>query len=161
MPFLDKLYTVKVEPGERGYVRGREKRLTRPLRYYWKRKERIFTCPTYTISNGASVPDIVLPIIVNDTGKIDKPAFPHDLLYDAYLRWSKEDREALEDSSGTWTKADSDLQFRDSMTDEGMNIVRATVAYYGVRLNFKAYYNWGKERKYYKYKEKEDIFEDD
>ena len=145
MPFLDRLRQEKLEPEDVGYVKGEENRLIEQLRYVWERRKLTFTCPVATVSDGASIPELIPDIILNDHGRISKPSYPHDVIYKTYLRSSKNARTAWEKIHGVWTKAEADLMFHDGMVDEKMHWLRAAGAYIGVRGNLKAAYLWGKK----------------
>lgn len=144
MPFKDKYKHDKIEPGEPGYIKGEEDVATAPMRYWWERKQIMFTLLPGAISNGASIPTIVPDIIISDHGKIDKPAAAHDDQYHAYLDIPALEREVWEKKHAHWTKADADLMFHDGMRDEGMHWLRYKLAYAAVRGNFIAAYKWGR-----------------
>jgi len=144
MPFLDKLHRVKIEPGEPGYKNGEENKLTKRLRYRWKRKNhQIFEARPGAINNGASIPTIIPDIILSDHGKIDKPAAVHDDIYWAYRDATKEQRLEWEEFHGKWTKKDADLQLYDGCRDENMWWWRCSIVYAGVTGNVIAASAWG------------------
>ena len=106
-------------------------KLLRDYVYHWERKHKIIVVPVGYITDQASVPSFVLPLIVDNTGKITDAAIPHDF---GYTDLSKQG----------WSRADVDLMFRDAMLEAGMNRIRVFIAWSAVRLNLKAAYNWGK-----------------
>lgn len=144
MPFKDKLHTRKLEPHEDGYDKGDERMLTQPLRYSWTRKNSVFRAIPGAINNGASIPSIIPDFILDDHGKIDKPAVIHDDIYWAYRDATKEQRVIWEQLHGTWTKSDADLQFYDGCKDEGMWWWRCSIVHAGVKGNVIAKYKWGR-----------------
>lgn len=145
MPFLDKLSQEWIEPGDPSYNKGEDWRLTASLRYHWKRKNIQLVVPAGFEYDQASVPGIVLPIIVNDTGRISKPAVPHDFLYAIYkdlaLKTSCHEVITL---GYNWRKKDVDLLFRDAMIDNGVPKWRAYTAWMGVKANVIARMKWHK-----------------
>jgi hypothetical protein len=144
MPFLDPLHQVKIEPGEPGYKRGEESRLTKRLRYFWVEEDREVYAAAGAINNGASIPTIIPDILLSDHGKIDKPAALHDDIYRAYLDLRPIEREAWEKNHGPWTRKEADDLLRAAAKDEGVNFVRRWVIWSGVRMNVRAGYRWGK-----------------
>lgn len=144
MAFLDHLHQRKLEPGEKYYDTGEESMCTVAMRYEWARKKnKIFELLPGAINNGASIPSIIPDFILNDHGKIDKPAAVHDDIYWAYRDATKAEREAWEAIHGIWTKEDADLQFYDGCRDENMWQWRCATVYAGVRLNLIADKRWG------------------
>jgi len=144
MPFKDRLHQRKIEPHEPGYYKGEEQYLTKPLRYEWIRKQRTYTALPGAINDGASIPTIIPDIILNDHGKIAKPAVIHDDIYWAYRDATKDQRVIWEQIHGAWTKADADLQLYDGCLDEGMWWWRSAIVLAGVKGNLIAKYKWGK-----------------
>ena len=96
------------------------------------------------INDGASMPTIIPDILLNDHGKIDKPAVLHDDIYHAYLTLDAYSREIWEGKHGTWTRKEADLLLRDAAKDEGIIWLRRWVIWSGVRLNLLAGRRWGK-----------------
>ena len=144
MPFLDRLDETKLEPEDIGYRKGEEHRLNERLRYVWERRKLTFTCPIGTVSDGASIPDIIPDIILNDHGKVAKPAYPHDMIYTAYLSYAAHSLLMWEKKNRKWTKADADRMFYDAMRDEGMSWFKRSLAFTGVKANLGARWRWGK-----------------
>jgi hypothetical protein len=144
MPFLGKLHKVKIEPNEVGYKTGEEYRLTKPLRYHWAEQDINVYAEAGAINNGASIPTIIPDILLNDHGRIDKPAVLHDDIYHAYLTLSGKARQIWESNHGIWTRKEADALLKDSAKDEGINFIRRWVIWSGVRLNVIAGRKWGK-----------------
>ena len=110
------------------HVSGKDWKLLKPFRYVWVRNGAIITVPKGYITDQASVPSVILPMIVDNTGDISKAAVPHDYGY-THLRDS-------------WKKSTVDLMFRDAMIESGVPKWRAYVAWMGVRANLKRAMNW-------------------
>ena len=146
MPFLDRLHEVQLEPDHFRYRNGEENQLTKILRFKWERENLTYTCDVGTVSDGASIPSILPDIVLNDHGKIRKPAYPHDDIYHAYTRMLPPFLTNWEQVHGVWSKKRADLMFRDAMKDEGMHPARYWLAWAGVRMNLKAAARWGKYR---------------
>ena len=104
---------------------------------------KLFTLLPGAINNGASIPSIIPDFILNDHGKIDKPAAVHDDIYWAYRNATAEERAEWEEIHGVWSKEDADLMFYDGCKDESMRWWRCSIVYSGVRLNVIAARNWG------------------
>lgn len=145
MPYLDPLREQQLSPDHPRYKNGEGSRLTAGLRYHWKRKGFVYTCQVWTVSDGASIPEVIPDMLLDDHGLARRPAYPHDDTYDAYLEMNAYDRSVWEIHHGAWTKRDADLMFYDGLKDEGMDSIRCWVYYTGVRLNFIAAYKWGKK----------------
>jgi hypothetical protein len=144
MPFLDPLKEQQLPHDHPRYKNGEGSRLTAPMRYYWARKDILYTCKIWTISDGASIPEVIPDVLLDDHGLARRPAYPHDDIYNAYLRMDAYSKEIWEGWHGKWTKRNADLMFFDALKDEGMDFVRRWVKYTGVRLNLIAAYKWGK-----------------
>ena len=106
--------------------------LLEALHYSSERYGAVITVPSGFISDLASVPDIIPPFLVNDSGKITYAAIVHDYLY------------ATKGGKLDFTKGESDLMFRDIMIERGMPRWRAYLAWLGVTLNVKALWEWDK-----------------
>ena len=143
MPFLDPLHHRWVEPGEAEYRDGRDWMLLSPIRYHWTRMDIILTAEEGFVYDQASVPRLVLPVIVESSGKISKPSVFHDLLYNIYrdLNFPTSCHPKVT-SDHDWTKSETDLMFRDGMIDNGMSKIRAYIAWLGVKANLNAKLNW-------------------
>lgn len=144
MPFLDPLIEQQLPKDHPRYKNGEGSELHEVMRYRWVRKNKIFTCEKGTISDGASIPEIVPDVALNDHGRVRKPAYPHDDIYNTYTDLDSYSREIWEIKHDVWTKKEADLMFLDSMKDENMHPVKVQVIYLAVRLNLKAKWNWGK-----------------
>ncbi len=97
--------------------------------YHWLRNDRILTVPAGYITDQASIPSFILPIIVSRTGDISMAAVPHDYGY-------------TDLDHGDWKKSEVDMLFRDAMIEAGVPRWRAYIAWAGVRLNIMAAYKW-------------------
>lgn len=107
--------------------------LLEDLVYDSERFNATIVVPAGFISDLASVPDIIPPVLVNDSGKITYAAIVHDFLY------------ATEGAANVkLTKAQADRIFLDIMLERGMKKWRAYIAYLGVRLNLYRAYLWDK-----------------
>ena len=124
MPFGQPLQLERI-PGSHNF------KLLRVFSYHWDRRKLAVIVPKGYVTDQASVPKIILPIIVDNTGKITDAAVPHDY---GYTHLKKEG----------WTKKEVDLMFRDAMIDAGMKKWRAFTAWMGVRANLKAALKWNK-----------------
>jgi len=124
MPFGEALQLERI-PGTKYF------KLIRPYVYYWPRKNKTIIVPTGYKTDQASIPRVILPIIVDNTGKITDAAVPHDY---GYTDLSKQG----------WTKEDVDLMFRDAMIEAEMKKWRAYIAWAGVRSNIIAANRWPK-----------------
>ena len=122
MPFLDKLHLEHVE--------GENWKVLTKFRYVWDREGIVIEVPSGYITDQASVPSIVLPIIVNDTGNIAKAAVVHDFGYT--------------DLMDVMTKKEVDRMFYDAMLEAGVPKWRARIAYTGVRMNWVKAWKWNK-----------------
>ena len=144
MPFLDSLHIVKLVPGDVGYHNGEEYRLTKPLRYFWTEEDKEVYADEGDITDFGSIPPIIPDLLLNDHGRIARPATLHDSVYHAYLDYDAYSREIWEGKHGTWTRKEADLLLRDSAKDEGINWLRRWTIWAGVRLNFVSGRKWGK-----------------
>jgi len=121
MPFLSAL--------ELKYIGGELWSVAHDFLYEWDRMDRHVLVNQGFITDQASVPLIIIPILVNDTGRISRAAVIHDYLY------------AKEDHDG-FTRKEADLLFYDAMLESGMKKWRAGLAWMGVRSNLLASWKW-------------------
>ena len=122
MPFLNPLLLK--------YCEGEIWMVGHDFTYHWTRHDEYIIVPEGYKTDLASVPNLVLPILVNDTGNIARPSVVHDYGY-THLR-------------GSMTKRQVDLMFRDAMLEADVPRWRAYLAWTGVRLNLRAAFNWDK-----------------
>ena len=113
------------------HVSGENWVLLNDFKYEWPRGGLTLTVPKGYVTDQASIPALILPIIVNDTGNISRAAVPHDFTYT--------------DLAGLWRKKDADLMFRDAMIEAGVPKWRAFIAWAGVKMNLPALYRWNRD----------------
>ena len=106
-------------------------KVLREYTYYWKRNDITIVVPVGYEIDQASIPKLVLPILIDNTGKITNAAVPHDYGY-THLRLKG------------WTKVNVDRMCRDAMIEAGLKIWRAYSGWIGVKANIIKRYKWAK-----------------
>lgn len=103
----------------------------RPYKYIWPRKDKEIIVPAGYETDFASIPKWVLPMIIDNKGRINDAAVPHDY---GYTHLSKEG----------WSKRDVDRMFRDAMIEAQLPKWKAWIGWAGVTANVPRLYKWGK-----------------
>lgn len=124
MPYGEPLQLERI-PGTKYF------KVLREYIYDWPLGGKRIAVPKGYHTDQASIPKLILPIIIDNTGKITDAAVPHDY---GYTHLSKDG----------WSKKDVDRMFRDAMIEAQMKKWRAYIGWMGVRSNLKAQINWGK-----------------
>jgi hypothetical protein len=126
MPFGLPLRTERIPGTDKSMV-------LRPYKYIWPRKSKVVIVPAGYETDFASIPKWVLPVIIDNKGRINDAAVPHDYGYTDLAKQG-------------WSKADVDLMFRDAMIEAKLARWRAYIGWLGVRANFPRSIKWGKDK---------------